>query len=177
MPAFSLDAVAARAGVARAITQQQFGSAAGVLEALWDDLLSRGCLEQLPQAFANPDAATTLAELIAIYGRFWHRERGVIRRVRAFAAFDREREQALLTRDRARREGLQNLARRLAQGSRSPKLPASFTALDLLAALTAFETFDLLAVADRGIEDVIGLLQALSRTYADGADTDAGKSA
>ena len=52
---FTIDAVARQAGVARMTIYNQFGSKAGLLEALFDDLAARGGMEQLPSAFSRPD--------------------------------------------------------------------------------------------------------------------------
>src|ERR671934_724490 len=62
---FTIDAVARQAGVARMTVYYQFGSKAGLLEALFDDLASRGGVAQLRAAFSRPDPLPALAGLIA----------------------------------------------------------------------------------------------------------------
>src|SRR5213593_1924846 len=89
----SIDAVAARAGVARMTIYYQFGSKAGLLEALFDDLAARGGLEQLPAAFGQPDPLEALAELIGVFCRFWASDRLLIRRLQGLAALDPDFEQ------------------------------------------------------------------------------------
>src|SRR5579883_3637314 len=59
---FTVDAVARQAGVARMTVYYQFDSKVGLLEALFDDLASRGGMERMPEAFHQPeplDALTT----------------------------------------------------------------------------------------------------------------------
>jgi AcrR family transcriptional regulator len=157
--AVSIDSIAARAGVARTIVHQQFGSSAGLLEGLFDHVTENGCLADLPRAFELADAHETLAELVSVYARFWDSERELFRRLKSIAAFDVELRAALRTRDEHRRDGLRNLARRLAQrGMRFAAEP-----LELLCALTSFELFDALAGPEREIAQVVPIMQSLSR--------------
>src|SRR5262249_59613985 len=60
---FTVDAVAAQAGVARMTVYNQFGSKLGLLEALFDDLAARGLVERLRTAFGRPDPREALTGL------------------------------------------------------------------------------------------------------------------
>src|SRR5215216_4534279 len=91
--AFTIDAVARQAGVARMTVHYQFGSKAGLLEAIFDDLAARGGMEQLAAAFSQPNPSAALAEFIAVFCRFWASDRRIIRRLQALAALDPEFEQ------------------------------------------------------------------------------------
>src|SRR2546427_7614614 len=91
---FSIDAVARRADVARMTVYYQFGSKAGLLEALFDDLAARGGIDQLPAAFSRSDPLDALAEFIALFCRFWASERLIIRRLQGLADLDPDFEQA-----------------------------------------------------------------------------------
>jgi AcrR family transcriptional regulator len=157
--AVSVDSIAARAGVARTIVQKQFGSTAGLLEALFDQLTEHGRLDELPRALELADALAALAELVAVYARHWDSERELFRRLKSIAAFEPELQRALGLREEHRREGLRSLARRLMQ--RGVRAPAD--ALDVLFALTSFEWFDSLAGPARTIVDVAPLAQHLAR--------------
>jgi AcrR family transcriptional regulator len=150
---FTVDQVALRAGVARATVYYQFKNKAGLVEALFDDLAARGGLRGLPEAFAKPDPWAALDEFIAIFVRFWSSDRLVIRRLRALAALEPELEP--VARDAWRREGLEVILRRL--GATAPD------AIDSLQALTAFETYDLLATEDRERHQVAALIQRQAR--------------
>jgi AcrR family transcriptional regulator len=146
---FSIDAVARRADVARMTVYYQFGSKRGLLEALFDLLAARGGLQQLPDAFRQSDPKLALDRLIEIFARFWSSDRVVMRRLRAMAALDPELDQVLRDRVEGLRNGLRVIVSRLPKG----KAPVAET-VDLLFALTSFESFDLLAGPDRTPEEV-----------------------
>jgi AcrR family transcriptional regulator len=146
---FSIDAVARRADVARMTVYYQFGSKRGLLEALFDLLAARGGLHQLPDAFGQSDPKLALDRLIEIFARFWSSDRVVMRRLRAMAALDPELGQVLHDRAEGLRNGLRVIVSRLPKG----RAPVAET-VDLLFALTSFESFDLLAGPDRTPEEV-----------------------
>ena len=59
---FSVDAVARAADVARMTVYHRFGSRAGLLEVIFDDLAERGEIAtRLPAALAQPDVERTAA--------------------------------------------------------------------------------------------------------------------
>jgi AcrR family transcriptional regulator len=157
----TIDALAARAGVARAQVQRRFGTPTRVVEALWDQLLSDHCLSLLPNAFQRAEPAAVLAELIAIYGRCWHSQRQVIRRIKASAAFDPQLERALRTRELERRVGLRRFAERMARGG-SLRAPDGVDVAEVLALCTAFELFDSLAGPERPIDQMIPAAQSIA---------------
>jgi AcrR family transcriptional regulator len=146
---FSIDAVARRADVARMTVYYQFGSKRGLLEALFDLLAARGGLHELPSAFQRSDPKVALERLVEIFARFWSSDRVVMRRLRAMAALDPELDQVLRERSEGLRTGLRVIVSRL------PIRGANLVeTVDLLFALTSFETFDLLAGPDRTPEQV-----------------------
>ena len=146
---FTVDQVAIRAGVARATVYYQFKNKAGLVEALFDDLAARGGLRGLPEAFGRPDPGQALDEFIAVFFRFWSFDRLVIRRLRALAAFDPEL--AKVARDGWRRQGLANILGRLGADAEDT--------IDILQALTSFETYDVLATEDRDRHHVVAVVQ------------------
>ncbi len=79
----SIDAVAAEAGVARMTVYYQFGSKAGLLEALFDELGGRYFRSELPRVMSQERPLRALADLIQIFLTFWSSERLVTRRGRA----------------------------------------------------------------------------------------------
>lgn len=163
---FTVDQVALRAGVARATVYYQFKNKAGLVEALFDDLAARGGLRGLPEAFARPDPWQSLDEFIAIFVRFWSSDRLVIRRLRALAAF--EPELAKVARDAWRRQGLVVILGRMG-------VDADDT-IDTVYALTAFETYDLLATEDRDQREVAAVIQRQARAILQGAPPSASPS-
>jgi AcrR family transcriptional regulator len=117
---FSFDLVAARAGVARSILQQQFRSQAGLLEALYDQLSVETRVRVRAQR-ARESVVDAIASYVEEIAQLWDERRIVIRRLRALAAFDAELATALATRDTHRREGLTRLVR--GDTARSPRVP------------------------------------------------------
>ena len=114
--AFTVDAVARRADVARATVYYQFRSKTGLLEALCDDLAGAGQMSDLPGAFAEADPRTAVHQLIAVFARFWAADRVAMRRLRALAALDPDVHAVLAARDDRRRQGLEVLIGRLTSG-------------------------------------------------------------
>ena len=170
-PAFSVDAVAKKADVARATVYYQFDSKAGLLEALFNSLAANGQLSDLASAFTNPDPVEGLRRFVACFGRFWASDRMVLRRIRAIAALDPEVGPLIAARDERRRQGLQVLARRLAgdgtggdregSGADGSEREATDTIIDIIHTLTSFETFDALAGPDQEPDDVIPIVTDL----------------
>lgn len=149
--AFTVDAVAKKADVARATVYYQFESKAGVLEALCDALAAAGQMSELAAAFADPDPAGALRGFIACFGRFWAADRLVMRRLRALAALDPEVATVITARDQRRRDGLGVLVGRLSQAGKIT-IPAD-RAVRILFTLTSFETYDVLAGPGQELTD------------------------
>jgi AcrR family transcriptional regulator len=160
--AFTIDAVARQADVARATVYYQFGSKSGLLEALCDALAEAGRMSELADAFADPDPLEGLRGFVACFGRFWSADRPAMRRLRALAALDPEVGAVICARDERRREGLAVLVGRLADAHLAATDPGR--AVRVLVALTSFETFDALARSDQDliavIPDVLQLAEA-----------------
>jgi AcrR family transcriptional regulator len=152
---FTVDAVAKRADVARATVYYQFGSKTGLLEALCDALAERGGLDDLAQAFGDPDAGRALDAFIAAFARFWSTDRAATRHLRALAKLDREVGAVIDARDDRNRAGLTVLVTRLT-GSVDEEIVRT------LHALTSFELFDTLAGADRDPLDVVSEVTRLA---------------
>jgi AcrR family transcriptional regulator len=151
--AFTVDAVAKRADVARATIYYQFDSKTGLLEALCDDLAESGQLSELARAFTNPDPLGALRDFVAAFGRFWATDRLVMRRLRALAALDPEVGGVIYARDERRRAGLQVLVGRLCEQHLATV--AAERAVNILLALTSFETFDALADPEQELVEVV----------------------
>jgi AcrR family transcriptional regulator len=161
--AFTIDAVARKAGVARMTVYYQFGSKVGLLEALCDALAIRGGIMQLAGAFARPEPLDALAEFIGVFCRFWDSDRLVTRRLHGLAALDPDLDEVLRGRQERRREGCRVLVRRLTDRHGRP-LPKSFDeVVDVLHTLTSFESFDNLAGKARGSKEVAALTYRLAR--------------
>ncbi len=160
---FSIDAVAREAGVARMTIYYRFESKRGLLQGLFDDLAARGGMSDLARAFRQDDPLAALSEFISVFARFWRSGRLVIRRLRGQGILDPELGEALREREERRREGLRVIVRRIAGKHGHPDPEAFDDAVDVLFALTSFETFDALARGKRGAGDVAALVQSLAK--------------
>jgi AcrR family transcriptional regulator len=163
---FTVDAIARRADVARATVYYRFGSKAGLLEALFDDLAARGHLEQLAEAFTEPDPDRALRRFVACFGEFWASDRLVLRRVRALAALDPDVGPLIAARDERRRDGLRELlSRRAGAAPRQAETVADLDELEARVAiahtLTSFETFDTLAGPGQDPRDLVPVVADL----------------
>ena len=158
---FSIDAVARRAGVARMTIYNQFESKAGLLEALFDSLASRGPLGQMADVFRQEDPLVALDEYVAIFGRFWTLNRRAHGRLRAAALHDADLAAALEARNDRRRKGVAALLRRLGDQAR-PVVPRG-DVITVLYVLLSFDTFNELAGPDRTPEDVVPMMRTLVR--------------
>jgi len=72
---FSIDAVAGRAGVSRMTVYNQFGSKAGLLEALFDSLAASGPFDEMTAIFGDNDPIGALDKFVTLFGRFWTHSR------------------------------------------------------------------------------------------------------
>src|SRR5262249_54838479 len=101
--AFSLQAVAAKAGVTRLTVYNQFGSRRALLEAVFDDMAARGGLHRIPAAMAGPDPQAGLLKIIAIFCDFWSFGRDALGPLHAAGAGDPELGASLGERNERRR--------------------------------------------------------------------------
>lgn len=161
---FSIDAVARAADVARMTVYHRFGSRAGLLEVVFDDLAERGEIAtNLPAALAQEDPLAALDGFVASFGTFWQAERLLLRRLHALAALDPEVSAGNQAREERRRRLARGLLTRLGDRYGRPAPTELDAAVDLLFTLTAFETFDILAGSTRGPLDVVPEVQRLVR--------------
>jgi AcrR family transcriptional regulator len=153
---FSMDAVAEKAGVSRMTVYNQFRSEAGLLEGLADHLALRGGMERMPEVFLEPSATEALRKFFATFVGFWSTDRLLMRRLRAFGVLHPSLYRALRDRDEWRREAAETLVSRLAAASRMGF--DRVEAIDLLAMLSSFETYEALAAEGRSPEQVARIL-------------------
>jgi AcrR family transcriptional regulator len=169
LAAFSVDAVAREAGVARMTVYYRFGSKGGLLQGIFDDLAARGGLRHLREAFRQPDPVEALSEFISIFTKFWRSGRVVIRRLHGQGVIDPELGEALREREERRREDLRVIVKRIAEKGGLPSEGSFDDVVDTLFTLTSFETFDSLARGKRRPRDVAALLQHLALAVVRGA--------
>jgi AcrR family transcriptional regulator len=161
--AFTMEAVARQAGVARMTVYYQFESKVGLLEAVSDDLARRGRMERLAEAFTQPTALLALDKFVETFARFWGADRVITRRLRALAALDTDFEQVVRERDSWRRNAGRALLGRFATEYGRPPPEQIERVSDQLFTMTSFETFDTLAGPDQTPEEVAPQIMALAR--------------
>lgn len=160
---FTVDTVAGEADVSRATVYYQFGSKAGVLEALFDELAVRGRMTDLAGAFQEPDPLAALDRFIEVVARFYASDRILLRRLRGLAAMDPDFASGIRGRDERRRKGLTVLLGRIAERHGSPEGGDLERALDVVHALTSFETFDSLSRRGRKAAEIGAIMARLAR--------------
>jgi AcrR family transcriptional regulator len=150
---FSIDAVAARADVARMTVYYQFKSKGRLLEALFDDFGVRTNMKTVGDAVRNPDPARGLVTLVDAFCHLWKTEGALVRRLNAMAVLDPEVDRALQERGGWRREALGAIVGRKRRGRAAAEI------VDLLYVLTSFETYDMLAATGRSPQQIAAMLR------------------
>lgn len=153
--AFSLEGVAADAGVSRLTVYKQFGSRRGLLEAVFDHLAKNGRLERIADAVTDPDPRQGLMRLVEVFCDFWSGDIAVGRLHDAMTS-DHELAQGLAERNERRRRAVAALVERM-------QTPAAAghqrDAIDLIFALTSYPMFCLLS-AGRSAAGTCTLIKA-----------------
>jgi len=158
--AFTLDAVAKAAGVARLTVYNQFGSRRGLLEAVFDERARQGGLESIADAMAMPDARAALDRVVEIFCEFWGSDPAIVLLHEA-TAVDPEFAQAIADRNERRRRLVATLLRRLEPDVE--EVPAHRSdAVDLIFGLTSYAMFQMLRPG-RSTKAICTLLQAACR--------------
>jgi AcrR family transcriptional regulator len=160
---FTLDAVAARAGVSRATVFNLFGGKPGLLNALFDEMSGRAGLMDVDALLAQDDPLAALREYVHRFGDFYEAERGLLKKLRAYAALDADFDRLVRARDDKRSAGLMYLLQRLP--GTAGRTPAQQRLLvSQLKALLLLEVFESIAGAQplRGaVPAVLAMAQAL----------------
>jgi AcrR family transcriptional regulator len=155
LPAFSLDAVAREAGVTRLTIYNQFESKRGLVEAVFDDIAWRGGLFELRSVLADADAMATLRRVVAVFCRFWASHDRVLAKLAGTTKLDRDIAASLKQRTERRRGVLTVLIGRI------PRVRKPDDLVDVLFALTTFETYEALSVRQRSADAVEALIWRL----------------
>ncbi len=158
---FTVESVAARAGVSRVTVYAQLGGRDALREAVFDHLGATGGLTEISSAFTEADPLEGIGRIVDIFCGFYATHRIVLRRLHALAAFAARDGEGLMDRNARRREILAALLTRAAQ------LP-TYRGLDLqptvaiLHALTSFEFYDQLAANSAADIDPAQCIRALA---------------
>jgi AcrR family transcriptional regulator len=132
---FSLEAVAAAAGVTRVTVYNQVGSRDGLLDAVLTELTGRAGMDRL--LTATRDDADPLAGVVRRTCRFWHAERPVLRPLFAMAVTEPALAANLARREGWRRDQFASLTGAGADALSGIVAVTSFPAYDSLGSLAA----------------------------------------
>lgn len=160
--AFTIETVARAADVSRMTVYNQFGSKAGLLEAIFDWVAQRGDVRRLGEAAGHADPDEGLTEFVRACCALWGSNRTVHRRLVGLAAIDPDIEAALRRREERRAGPVRTLLGRLSERDGRPAPEQLDAAVLRVAAVTAFGSVDALA-GPRAPADVAGLVDALAR--------------
>jgi AcrR family transcriptional regulator len=161
--AFTLEAVAREAGVARVTVYDRFGGREALVEAIFDDLAESGGLTRLPEAFGLRDPIRALERFVEIFCGFYSTHRLLLRRLHAMVVLGRN---ALGTseRDTRRLQGVSVLLGRVAEaGHHGAADPGIVHAIHVL---TGFAFIDAFAGAEAEPLDVAPDVVALVKRVA-----------
>jgi len=143
---FTLDTLARDSGVTRQTVHNLFGTKAGVLEALFDQIALGGGMDRMRSLMMPPIAPeTALSTFIQIFTDFWSRDRLIIRRIHGIAAIDSDLRVAVDARNDRRHFLISRLIEQIDRTSPSTRAPDHPQRGAMLYALTSFEFFDTLA--------------------------------
>src|SRR5689334_800874 len=118
----------------------QFGSRAGVLEAIFDAIAANGPFTHMRDIFAATDPRLALDEFITLFGNFWTYSRRAHARLAVAAATDTDLAAIIARRNERRRLGTAEIVRRLGADIH-PVIPKS-EVVNVLFVLLSFDTFD-----------------------------------
>jgi AcrR family transcriptional regulator len=154
---FTLDAVAARAGVTRVTVYNQVRSKYGLLDAVLTELVARGGMDSLVTASRGLPPADAFGYAVERTCRFWHAERAVLRPLFALGAIEPEIAANLAQREVWRSGQLARLS------GRAPGDPA----LAAVIAVTSFPAFDALGPVADDPAAAAGLILRMARAVLD----------
>jgi len=158
----AMEAIARRADVSRLTIYYQFDSRAGLLEALYDHLASRGNMRRMAEVFHEPAPSKAIDKLVSIFVGFWSSDPVAIRRLRAMAVLDPEIAEGIRARDARRSHIAAEILRRMAAAGKKTFTEEQLgTTADVLSMLTSFATYDALASAGHSQEEIIATLVRL----------------
>jgi AcrR family transcriptional regulator len=161
----TVEAVAERAGVARATVYQHFGSRVGLVDAMCETFDENPALVTLRETIRTTDVDRVLDAAVAATVRFWASEEAVLAPLYGAAAVDAAAHDLVVRQGADRRGEFEALVGRLRDAGRLRPGLARKDALGTILVLTSFETYvELRRHAGMSERAVTELLQAWGRT-------------
>ena len=158
----SMEAVAQRADVSRLTIYYHFGSRAGLLEALFDYLATRGNMQRMADVFQASNPSEAVDHMVSTFVGFWAADPSVIRRLRAMAVLDQEIDKGIRARDARRLQSVREILKRANLAKRQEAHPTH--AANVLGMLTSFETYDALSRGGLSSEQIVAILRSLAQS-------------
>ncbi len=155
LPNLTLEALAHASGVTRQTVHNLFGTKAGVIEALFDQIALGGGLEQMRSVMQQADPIVMLKGFVEVFTTFWSKDRLLVRRIHGIAAVDPEFGVAVAARNQRRRMASSRVVD-VVRGSSAQDRDRNSA---LLYAVTSFEFFDALAESCGNAEEAARIVQ------------------
>ncbi len=152
---FGMETIARQSGVTRQTIYNLFGSRAGLLEALFDQLAIEGGMQRMRDIMQQTNPESALASFVDVFCGFWAKDRLLLRRIHGIAAIDPEFGAALEARNQRRKGAAARILQILDPKGSEPAPEEQSERAAALYALTSFEFFDVLA-------ETIGVSEAAS---------------
>ena len=142
MREFSMESLAKASGVTRQTIHNLFGTRAGVLEAVFDQIALAGGMERMREVMTASSADDMLNGFIQVFSTFWSKNRLLLRRIHGIGAIDPEFGKAIQARNQRRMMAAERVIVRLDGAVQAEERQER---VSCLVALTSFEFFDALA--------------------------------
>lgn len=159
--AFSLEAVAKRAGVTRMTVYNRFGSKVALLSETFDLLLERDAFSGMADVFAQQDLGAAMDAYVGMLGRFYADNRPLMTKMAGAVRLDADLEAAVRPKNQRRRAGLERLLAKF--GTPKQSSIATSELVNTLDVLMNFNTFDALAGPTRTPMAVVPHVQRMVR--------------
>jgi AcrR family transcriptional regulator len=159
----TMDGLAGESGVTRQTVHNLFGTKAGVLEALFDQLAMEGGMERMRHVMQQTDGASMLDAFVEVFTDFWAKDRLLMRRIHGIAAIDPEFGAVVEARNRRRQMAAGRVVDRLSRESSAHDPEDRARKITTLYALTSFEFFDVLVESGGNEKDAAQRVLALVR--------------
>jgi AcrR family transcriptional regulator len=158
---FALDSLARESGVTRQTIHNLFGTKAGLLEALFDQLAITGGMERMRGVMQQTNPDSMLVSFVEVFSGFWAKDRLLIRRIHGIAAIDPEFGVAVEARNRRRRGAAARIVDLLDDSEGGSTVEQKKQRSVALYALTSFEFFDALAEGSGNTDEAASVVLAL----------------
>lgn len=158
LPAFTMEAVARRAGVSRQTVHNQFGNRVALLEAVIDSVAISGGMDRLRAVFNEPDARRAVGMLIAVFVDFWASDERLLSRLHGLTAVEPELASQLEPRGERRRGALTRIVEKLREQGDLRHDAVTDDVVDCLYLLTSYASYADLAARGRAPVEISRVL-------------------